>query len=941
MKKSIFNLALVASAISIIASCSKVAEEEIKTPSVTPEEENVDVQLYSYKFGIDSSSEETKSEFSVTDKYVTWTDDALGVYAVNSSSEISSNQNCEVVTSPSLSFTIKSKKALTTGDAVYAYYPYSSANNESTYQNPNNVQLTIKSSQAQDADAFDSSAMPMVAKYNVESDLAADTEEEVAQLKFVNLAGILDFKVYSSNAMYQTENVKSVTFRANSSISGSFSYNLSGLDYDSDSSLDITGYTGTEVTTTVTNPVTLTGEKATAYDVCMAVAPGSYTGVVEVVTDKAVYTYTISSAKTVGRSQILSLGVNLGTGTRKSIDPTTYNWTLVKNVASISLGEYVAFAASGSAVAMSTDQRDNNRGQVAITKSENALTAASTMQFFEVVEGAASGQYAFKAVNGDTRGQYICAASNSSNYLRSKKVIDGNSSWSVSVTGEGVATVTAQGTFTRNLLQYNSGNSIFAAYASAQQSIAIYILDDPSAIKLRTSTTAVNFEATDGSGDGIDVYFAIKNVPSWTVSNSNSTDFTVGESIIDESNGRVSISPKSINNTYSPRSATVNVSATGATPVNISVNQAAKVASLTAVPDKNIATKDGDIIEIEIESNVPWSIASSLGSVEFVDGSYDPFTSSDYTAPATSSSTVYATIPENTTGANREITITITPNEVGCGLSNKVITVNQLGTAGVKLSNPENVTITNISIATKNFAGSWSAVDNATNYDWMISTSPTAPANTSDATVKAYGNETTTSFSATAAAAPAAGTVYYLYVKANGSGTSTPSDYVQAHAILYQHVFATGQIGNGTTNNVALSGIKWNQRVSEMNNYNNGYAGLQFGSGSKKGNRQFTSSDAWGEQESTAFKGYTTIKKVVVWMNAGSGTPTATVTIDGVAATSDGTTVSKNTSASGDYTKTTAVTYTPALTGKKGVVVINAQTSSKAGYICAFEVLSE
>ena len=126
-----------------------------------------------------------------------------------------------------------------------------------------------------------------------------------------------------------------------------------------------------------------------------------------------------------------------------------------------------------------------------------------------------------------------------------------------------------------------------------------------------------------------------------------------------------------------------------------------------------------------------------------------------------------------------------------------------------------------------------------------------------------------------------------------------------------------------------------------MNNYNNGYAGLQFGSGSKKGNRQFTSSDAWGEQESTAFKGYTTIKKVVVWMNAGSGTPTATVTIDGVAATSDGTTVSKNTSASGDYTKTTAVTYTPALTGKKGVVVINAQTSSKAGYICAFEVLSE
>lgn len=938
MKKSLFNLALVVSAISIIASCSKVAEEEIKTPSVTPEEENVDAQLYSYKFGIDSSSEETKSEFSVADKYVTWTtDDALGVYAVNSSSEISYNQYCEVVTSPSLSFTIKSEKALTTGDAVYAYYPYSPANNESTYQNPNNVQLTIKSSQAQDAEAFDSSAMPMVAKYNVESDLAADTEEEVAQLKFVNLAGILDFKVYSSNATYLTEDIKSVTFKANSSISGSFSYNLSGLDYDSDSSLDITGYTGTEVTTTVTNPVTLTGEKATAYDVCMAVAPGSYTGVVEVVTDKAVYTYTISSAKTVGRSQILSLGVNLGTGTRKSIDPTTYNWKLVKNVASISLGEYVAFAASDYAVAMSTDQRENNRGQVAITKSVDALTAASTMQFFEVVEGAASGQYAFKAVNGDTRGQYICAASNSANYLRSKNVIDGNSSWTVSVTAAGVATVTAQGTFTRNLLQYNNNNKLFAAYSESQKSIAIYILDDPSAIKLRTSTTAVNFEATDGSGDGIDVDFAIKNVPSWTVSNSNSTDFTVDDSIIDESNGLVSISPKSINNTYSPRSATVNVSATGATPVNISVNQAAKVASLTATPDKTDATKAEDMIGIEIESNVPWSISADLGTVDFVDGSDNPYTSEDYTNPATASNIVYVMIPENTTGANRDITITITPNEVGCGLSNEEIVINQLGEAAIKLADPADVSITNISIANKNFSGSWSAVANATNYDWMISTSSTAPASTSDASVKAHGNVTTTSFSENVATAPSAGKVYYLYVKAKGTGSYLPSDYSQGHAILYHHAMsAKPSIGDNT-----LSTITWTVAATNLNSMNTAnYAGVQFGSSGKDGAISFTSKNNWGAQTSTAYNGYGTVKKVVVWLNLGGTSVTPSVTIGGKSATSDGTTVVKNSSAGNDYTKTTAVTFTPASDGKTGVVVISA-TSVKAGYFCAMDVLSE
>lgn len=936
-------------AIAVIASCAKVQEAKVDTIESEILEESAE---FIYTFGILADSPRgtisdpanTKSEFSAANRFVSWEEgeDFLGAYAVKDVN-ISYNQKCDVKTDPSLSFVLKSHYALEDGDVIYSYYPYNYINTSTAaYQNPNNVHLSIASAQSQDGDTFDSSAMPMVAKYAVTEDLAADTGKSVGTMTFMNLAGVLDFKVYSSNATYRTETVKSITFKANSAICGEFNYNLSGLVYETASTMNISGYSGTTITTTVTSASALTDSKATAYDVCMAVAPGSYTGVVEVVTDKAVYTYNVSSAKTVARSQILSLGVNLGTGSRKSIDPTDYDWKLVKSAATVAVGEWVAIAASGFNVALSTTQNDNNRGEVAITKAGDDLTATETMQMFEVVAGASVGQFAFKAINGDTRGQYLYAASSTKNYLRSQNTVDGNASWTISVTAAGVATVTAQGTNTNNLLKYNDGNSIFSAYSSGQKAIAIYILDDPTAIKLNASTTSVNFLSTDNTGDGVDVDFSIQNVASWTVVNSNTTDFDVDDDIIDAASGLVTITPKGVNNTYSPKAATVTVSATGADDVVINVSQAAKVASLTATPDKTDATKDEDMIEIDIESNVPWSISADLGTVDFVDGSDNPYTSEDYTDPSTASNTVYVMIPENTTGANRDITITIVPNEIGCGLSNEVIVINQLGAAATKLDDPEDVSISNISIGTKNFAGSWSAVDNATNYDWMISTASTAPASTSDASVKAYGNTTSTSFSQNVATAPTAGQVYYLYVKAKGTGSYLPSDYSSASAILYLHAFTTTP---GTGDGRILSTISWSVSATNLGGYNSGYyAGVQFGTGSKVGDISLTSTNAWGAQTSTAYTGKGTIKKMVLWLNTGgsTGQVTASATIGGVAASSSGS-VSKNSSAKTDWTLTSPITFTPASSGKTGVVAITATTGSNkcAGYICALEILSE
>jgi ribosomal protein S8E len=144
----------------------------------------------------------------------------------------------------------------------------------------------------------------------------------------------------------------------------------------------------------------------------------------------------------------------------------------------------------------------------------------------------------------------------------------------------------------------------------------------------------------------------------------------------------------------------------------------------------------------------------------------------------------------------------------------------------------------------------------------------------------------------------------------------------------YQHIF-TAKPSIGTT---TLSKVSWTVAATNLGTYNSSsYAGVQFGTKNNAGSITLTSSSDW------SYDGTTQIKEVRVWLNAGTGTPTATVTIGGKSATSDGETVKKNSSAK-SYADATKITFTPADGGETGVVVINAATTSKAAYICAIEI---
>ena len=152
----------------------------------------------------------------------------------------------------------------------------------------------------------------------------------------------------------------------------------------------------------------------------------------------------------------------------------------------------------------------------------------------------------------------------------------------------------------------------------------------------------------------------------------------------------------------------------------------------------------------------------------------------------------------------------------------------------------------------------------------------------------------------------------------------------------YQHVFTTKP---STGNNVTLSGVSWNISATNLNAYNsNNYAGVQIGTSSKNGQITLTSPSAWSYTADGVT--VTKIKEVRLWLNLGGTSVTPSVSIGGNAAISDGTTVTKNSTAKTDWKKTTKVTFTPAAGSDTGVIVIDV-TSVLAGYICAIEIDAE
>lgn len=445
MKKIVSIFAFAAVAAATLVSCSK----EIDNPEVI--DKAVKMKTVTVKTSI-----ETKTTLDAAHENIIWSaSDKISIF------NDADNTNIEAVYAEGADITIEVPETTT---EIYAHYPYYSGNSNG----PESVSVYISNNQTQaNPGQLDGYYFPMVAKGTVSSD-------NKALISLYPVAGALALNLYHTGLSGE-ESVKSVKVTpasANTNFTGRQTTDLTGdnIVYSQASISD-------PVTVTLTNALALGNTKPTdkqtfAGQIYVCLAKQSYSGVsFEIATDKGTYTITSNNtAFDLENNDFVPVNINLAKASFKepetAVDPTAFSWILVKDA--LAVGDKVVIAASESNVAMSTDQRSNNRGQIAVTKSGSALTANADVQVFEVVSGSASSSFAFKCLNGDQIGKYIAAASSGSNNMHSNSSIDANSSWSVEInTSTGVAAVVAQGSYTRNTLKYNSNNSLFSCYAES------------------------------------------------------------------------------------------------------------------------------------------------------------------------------------------------------------------------------------------------------------------------------------------------------------------------------------------------------------------------------------------------------------------------------------------------------------------------------------------
>ena len=152
-------------------------------------------------------------------------------------------------------------------------------------------------------------------------------------------------------------------------------------------------------------------------------------------------------------------------------DPAA-NAELVTDVTKLSVGDKIAIVAKDYDYALGTNQKDNNREGVAVSKSGTEVALGDTVQVLTLEEGTVEGSYALSTGSG-----YLFAASSKSNWLRTEAAKSANSSWVISIESDGTASLVAQGENSRKTMQYNpnNGSPLFACYASAsQKAISIY-----------------------------------------------------------------------------------------------------------------------------------------------------------------------------------------------------------------------------------------------------------------------------------------------------------------------------------------------------------------------------------------------------------------------------------------------------------------------------------
>ena len=164
-------------------------------------------------------------------------------------------------------------------------------------------------------------------------------------------------------------------------------------------------------------------------------------------------------------------------------------FVLVTDAAQLTIGDSIVIGYGNFAMGQSAGNYRNKTDMM--TSGSTITNLADDVQIIVLEKGTTAGTYAF-----NVDGSYLAAASSSSNNLKTVSTLDANGSWTIAIS-DGLATITAQGSYTRNVLQYNTSSPRFSCYKGTQEAVNIYA-------KSQTST-AVD-EVKSQSGEMLEIY---------------------------------------------------------------------------------------------------------------------------------------------------------------------------------------------------------------------------------------------------------------------------------------------------------------------------------------------------------------------------------------------------------------------------------------------------
>ena len=204
----------------------------------------------------------------------------------------------------------------------------------------------------------------------------------------------------------------------------------------------------------------------------------------------------------------------------------------VTDVSTLENGDAILIVCEDDEVAMSTEQKNNNRGQADVTISEGIIYAPSqdvqklvlVMQN-EKIDDEDTDVFYFYTGSG-----YLYAASGSSNHLKTEASPDNNNNARATISiSSGNATILFTGTNARRWLKHNgneTNGSLFSCYATSDESMHIVQIYKEVAASVPASITAAGY-ATFSSFTNVD-FSANENLTVFTAKQ-NGTSITLTE----------------------------------------------------------------------------------------------------------------------------------------------------------------------------------------------------------------------------------------------------------------------------------------------------------------------------------------------------------------------------------------------------------------------------